>query len=415
MAPLRTFEQTMTTASRLLDSARPAHALAVLVEFDNALTDQPDAREYGWIVAYRFRAAFRSGDFEQALALVDDGPLRFTADIPASEAATMSSMGGEAAIRLNKPRNAARLFSRSIELRRQMCNAELALTAAQTASRLLVDEGHHELAVEFVEQLIAADHEYDEHRATGYAIARFVAEATGHAGLTAQLLAARPWLTAFGGESAETALRFVPKQSGVQLISADRLPDPDQAAAGAAADALLAQRNYADADHAYRAVLDAAIATGRPDALVAGKAVLGMLLSAVMSGRLNAAHHLWTSESGSPRLGILALESGQVSAYDTVLYRLIEAFLHSLSTGDPATSSTAVDTIMHSCVTWTADHDATTVVRLLNNWKLHLIEIHGVNPPAAYTAALDAAERRWGTTSTTNTLYFPHPGPWRQR
>ncbi|GGK33933.1 hypothetical protein [Nocardia camponoti] len=102
------------------------------------------------------------------------------------------------------------------------------------------------------------------------------------------------------------------------------------------------------------------------------------------------------------------LERAQASPGDLLVYRLIEAHLHSLSSGDPDTAANAVDSIMQSCVNFAAEHDPRLIPRILNNWALHLAEVY---QPAIRTPALQEAERKWGP-SQPGALFFPHPMPW---
>ncbi|MFI1917773.1 hypothetical protein [Nocardia sp. NPDC020380] len=210
-----------------------------------------------------------------------------------------------------------------------------------------------------------------------------------------------------------TATQLLPTTGGVNLIPGSKQPPADQVAGGETADALLEAGRPAVAAAAFRALIDEAVSTGNPDMLILGKSVLSLLTALIFDDRFAEAHAVWIDEHGPTYGGIWALENGQTSRHDAIAYKLISAFLHSLSTGDRNASNAAVDTLMFESVEWAYESDQQAVPLMINTWRRHLEEIHEGEPPPEYQGLLVAAEQRWGTPIPPDaSLYWMRPYHW---
>lgn len=210
-----------------------------------------------------------------------------------------------------------------------------------------------------------------------------------------------------------TATQLLPTAAGVNLIPGSKQPPADQVAGGETADALLEAGRPAVAAAAFRALIDEAVSTGNPDMLILGKSVLSLLTALIFDDRFAEAHAVWIDEHGPTYGGIWALENGQTSRHDAIAYKLISAFLHSLSTGDRNASNAAVDTLMFESVEWAYESDQQAVPLMINTWRRHLEEIHEGEPPPEYQGLLVAAEQRWGTPIPPDaSLYWMRPYRW---
>lgn len=346
----------MNEVSGLLQNGRAQEALSKLIAFDDALDTPLDPQDYGWIISYRFRAAFMAGDFEQALRVLQYGPARYPADIPAGAMATLYSMGVEAATKLGRADIAVNLADRCLELRREYGSREEVLMAAKTAATLLTGIERRDLASKYLQILV------DE------------------------------------GDGVPTP---GPKQ-----------PPAEQCARGEAADALLAAGRPADAAAAYRALIADAFATKHPDLVIVGKSVLGLLMSLIFDNKLAEAHAVWIDEEGQTRLGILALEGGQTSTHDLIAYNLVQAYLYSLAASDRASAEQAVNTLMTRCVAYALERDRQLVPRMVNNWRRHVRELYDDAPPPNALRGVEDAENRWGQQVPLGPLYWARPHPW---
>lgn len=163
---------------------------------------------------------------------------------------------------------------------------------------------------------------------------------------------------------------------------------------------------------AYRALIDDAVNTGRPDPLIMGKATLGLLTALIFDNRVGEAHSVWVDEHGPTYLGVWSLENGQTSVHDAIAYNLVAAFLHSLSTGDPNAANHAVDALMSRNVEWAYENDPQAVPAMINTWRRHLLEIHSGEPAPEYRWQLTQAEQRWGHPIPEGGLYWMRPYRW---
>ncbi|MTE14397.1 hypothetical protein [Nocardia aurantiaca] len=469
------FVEVMNEASGMLEAGRADEALARLSAFDDGLDAAPEPKEYGWIVSYRFRAAFAAGDYAQALHLAEHGPARYPADIPPATLATMYSMAVEAATQQGLSDSAVIMADRCIELRRAHGEHAEVLMAAMTACTLLGDVERHDLASRYAQLLITEGVGHDDYRGYGYyALCAAIEQGVG-GHLIDTLRAGREWLETQDNEFARVALEYLqtapalqeplavnldlddPLGSGMPLSDLGpslpgpdaALPDPglpqpgpaagldamqtrylrvgdggpqattgptqppaEQLAGGETADALMDANRPGIAAAAYRALIDDAVGTGRPDPLIMGKATLGLLTALIFDNRVGEAHSVWIDEQGPTYLGIWSLENGQTSVHDAIAYNLVAAFLHSLSTGDPNAANHAVDNLMMRNVEWAYENDRQAVPAMINTWRRHLYEIHGGEPAPEYRWQLTQAEQRWGAPVSEGGLYWMRPYRW---
>lgn len=427
------FVAVMTESTQLLQAGRAAEALALLDAYDAGLESPPPPEDYGWIHYYRFRGAFETGDYARALRLAEHGPERFPADVPAPVVGTMYSEAMEAAARLGQPDAVVRMADRCIELRRSQNQREEVLMAAMTAGTLLGRIGRRDLARGYSMLLVNAGEGFERYRAHGYQqLCELVAEQPDPEVMDV-LLAGREWLRGSENQQAQAALGFiesfpalreraeaVDRVSGVRFAPGQspqaapmaQQPPAEQCAAGEYADELLAAGQPARAAAAYRALIADALATGRPDLLIMGKSLLGLLQALILDNRVREAFEVWVDDGPGTKIGTLALEQGQTSTHDLIGYRLIEAYLHSLSSGDKTAATRAVDTIMANCTDYAVAREPEVVVRMLTNWRRHLTEIYDDAPPPQVFAQVEAAEQRLGYTAPLGPLYWSHPSRW---
>ncbi|MTJ63452.1 hypothetical protein GL305_22965 [Nocardia seriolae] len=189
-------------------------------------------------------------------------------------------------------------------------------------------------------------------------------------------------------------------------------PPAEMLAGGETADALMDANRPGIAAAAYRALIDDAVNTGRPDPLIMGKATLGLLTALIFDNRVGEAHSVWVDEHGPTYLGVWSLENGQTSVHDAIAYNLVAAFLHSLSTGDPNAANHAVDALMSRNVEWAYENDPQAVPAMINTWRRHLLEIHSGEPAPEYRWQLTQAEQRWGHPIPEGGLYWMRPYRW---
>lgn len=427
------FVAVMTESTQLLQAGRAAAALTLLNAYDEGLESPLPPEDYGWIHYYRFRGAFETGDYALALRLAEHGPARFPADVPAPVVGTMYSEAMEAAARLGQPDAVVRMADRCIGLRDSRNQREETLMAVMTAGTLLGRIGRHDLARPYSMRLVNDGEGFDRYRAHGYKqLCEAVAEQADPAVMDV-LLGGREWLRGSDSPQAQaalsfiesfpalreraeatdqvTAVRFAPGQ-GPQAAPMSQQPPAEQCAAGEFADELLAAGQPARAEAAYRALIADALATGRPDLLVMGKSLLGLLQALIFDNRVRDAFAVWVDDGPGTKIGTLALEQGQTSAHDLIGYRLVEAYLHSLTSGDKAAATRAVDTIMANCAEYAFAREPDVVVRMLTNWRRHLTEIYDDAPPPQVFAQVEAAEQRLGYTAPMGPLYWSRPSRW---
>lgn len=210
------FVEVMNEASGMLEAGLAEEALTRLTAFDDTLTDAPDPKDYGWIVSYRFRAAFAAGDFAQALNLASHGPARFPADIPPATLATMYSMAVEAATQQGQADAAVTMADRCLELRRGNGDHAEVLMAAMTACTLLGDIERHDLAGRYAQLLIAEGVGHDDYRGYGYyALCAAIEQGVG-GHLVDTLRAGREWLESQDNEFARVALEYLENAPALQ-------------------------------------------------------------------------------------------------------------------------------------------------------------------------------------------------------
>ncbi|MFI6865471.1 hypothetical protein [Nocardia sp. NPDC050406] len=228
------FVAVMNEASELLEQGEAVAALSRLTAFDDALLDQPDPQDYGWIVSYRFRAAFAAGDFAQALHIADQGPARFAADIPAGSMATMYSMAVEAATQLGQADSAVSMADKCITIRRQLGAPNEVLMAAMTACTLLGDIERHDLATPYAVLLVREGDGFDDYRAYGYYALCAAVEHQVGGDIFDILWSGRDWLATVDNEFAREAREYLDSSTTIRdrltgaLPTGDAPPPPEE-------------------------------------------------------------------------------------------------------------------------------------------------------------------------------------------
>ncbi|WP_162958660.1 hypothetical protein [Nocardia yunnanensis] len=210
------FVEVMNDASGMLEAGLAEEALARLTAFDDGLDAAPEPKDYGWIVSYRFRAAFAAGDYAQALHIAERGPARYPADIPPATLATMYSMAVEAATQQDLPDSAVVMADRCIELRRAHGEHAEVLMAAMTACTLLGDIERHDLASRYAQLLITEGVGHDDYRGYGYYALCAAIESGVGSHLVETLRAGREWLESQDNEFARVALEYLETAPGLR-------------------------------------------------------------------------------------------------------------------------------------------------------------------------------------------------------
>lgn len=182
---------------------------------------------------------------------------------------------------------------------------------------------------------------------------------------------------------------------------------------GNAADLLLNVARYEEAESAYQALYDDALAAGPIDMRVAAKIALGMLVTLLESGQVERAHQLWTSRPSDPLgEGIFAIEHGMTSRADLWTYQMASSFLHALAVDDRETASASIDARMQAVCDDARVRDPALLPVAIKNWQLFLLQLHGDPVPERARAQADAEEARQGRTIVRDGVDFPPPSPW---
>jgi hypothetical protein len=195
-----------------------------------------------------------------------------------------------------------------------------------------------------------------------------------------------------------------------------RVSFEEQCAAGEAADAAWAAREYANAERAYQTLLQKVTAGQELDTFVVAKIALGLLLSHIAQDDEAGAHQIWTQtrEDGALGVGVWSLENGQTSVHDLMIYFLICAHLHSLNPArDQAVNG--VNDFMSRVAAYAAEEDPSLLPLVVSNWQVHLREI--------FESELDAVPREargmfdeYSSRLSAHArlpLAFPRPSPWK--
>lgn len=185
-----------------------------------------------------------------------------------------------------------------------------------------------------------------------------------------------------------------------------------QCRAGSSIDAMLASGRTAEAEKAYYELLERVLATKKLDIFVISKITLGLLLALIQQDRESDAAEIWTMgmEDGTLGMGVHGLEIGQTSTHDLMVYFLISAHLQSLNP-DPDAALRAVDDFMTRVCTYANDNDDSKLRALaINNWRVHLLEIH--NQGAVPEATLQTYKTFATEEPQSPRLRFPDPSPW---
>jgi hypothetical protein len=140
--------------------------------------------------------------------------------------------------------------------------------------------------------------------------------------------------------------------------------------AGEAADLWLRQGYLARSRTERMALLDQ-----NSDDYTLAKLALSEMLTLVLAGDLKGAHRLWrSSDQPSTPLarGVALLEQGRTSLRDQMLFRQLEALLHSLNP-DQGRALEAVDSIMETLCGWAREKGDDWMLALaLRNWWICL-------------------------------------------
>ncbi|UFS98714.1 hypothetical protein [Nocardia huaxiensis] len=233
------------------------------------------------------------------------------------------------------------------------------------------------------------------------------------------LWAGRDWLGGCGQAVAlavrkylDSTVEAVERLTDSVSLTGAAQPPAAQCTAGEAADALLAERWLYDAESAYRALLDEALADPAPHPLILAKAMLGLLMSLIMNDRADVAYRIWSGAEQAFAPAVAALERGQVGEHDRIAYALVGAFFQAGRPGDRDRAGQAVDGLMTHCLDYARRAAPGIVPRMINNWRRCLTQVFDGTPPPRARERLEAAEQLWGQPIPEDNLLWLQPSAW---
>ncbi len=148
------------------------------------------------------------------------------------------------------------------------------------------------------------------------------------------------------------------------------------------------------------------------DATWAAKIALSALLCGIKDGDDQAAHAIFLGRSPDPilQIGIKAIESGQTSVEDIVLYQQVSCYFHALNP-DRAAATRAVNGLMEKLLPEVPKGRAARAM-LLRNWYLHLVEIHEGPPPTVALGPWQKAQAGLPGKLVPKAICYTMPHPW---
>jgi hypothetical protein len=186
----------------------------------------------------------------------------------------------------------------------------------------------------------------------------------------------------------------------------------EQCRLGEQADALVGKGELEAGEKVFTELLGRVLEDKKLDSFIMAKLVLGLLLCLLRQARVQDAFEIWKSslDDGTPiGIGVYALEQGQTSVHDLMVYFFLSGFLHSMST-DAEAAVPAVNDLMARICNYGFEEDEKVLPVALNNWRLHLLEL-GDGKELASPERRDMLER-YGREVEEGPLMFPGPSRW---
>jgi hypothetical protein len=183
---------------------------------------------------------------------------------------------------------------------------------------------------------------------------------------------------------------------------------------GESADRLCGEGRHAEAEQAYLELFKRIRDGEEIDSFLVAKVTLGLILTRLRAGKLQAAFDVWTQDPGESLLGlgVQFIEDGQVSAHDALVYDLVCAYFHSLSGEDPEGAAEAVLYYMTRVCAYAERRDSRLLPLVVVNWRQYLRELHGEHAPEAERELVDQLAARHGIRATHGAVAFPDPSAW---
>ena len=183
---------------------------------------------------------------------------------------------------------------------------------------------------------------------------------------------------------------------------------------GERADKLCLDGSYNEAGMIYMKLFNELKTNKNVDIFIISKITLGLLINTIKGGDKEQGFAIWTKEpdDGLFGIGIYGLESAQVNLHDTIIYQMISAYFHSISSQDKDTSAENVNRYMSGVSQYCLEKEPDLLAMVICNWKLYLIEIFELLIPSEYTEEIDKIEKKMKKTIPLGKVDFPLPSKW---
>jgi len=170
------------------------------------------------------------------------------------------------------------------------------------------------------------------------------------------------------------------------LPSGSKSTPPDFLAAGGTAEALLAEGALEKAEEAFRKVGEQILSGPKVEAVLAGKAALGLMRTRLLRGDVRGAHGVWISKDTPWEAAIIALDEGFLSNNDTALYCFVCAEIHAHGP-DQKTALANVNDYMKRVAEYASSYDLGMQYFVARDWLRNLQTIFE-------TSAIPARKRK---------------------
>ena len=187
--------------------------------------------------------------------------------------------------------------------------------------------------------------------------------------------------------------------------------------AGDAADQLLSQKKFQEAEAAYHALLKGAHAADVLDSFLVAKTTLSLLRMHVESDDFVTAHQVLKAPEGSLLgQGIKFLGTGQTSVNDLMMFFLVVGHLHSLET-DQSKAQAGVNHYLSMVGKYAVAEAPALVPAVVGNWIRHLEHIFqrpidGI--PSPEKAQLETLASSAGALELPTQIAYPAMSPWKR-
>lgn len=155
------------------------------------------------------------------------------------------------------------------------------------------------------------------------------------------------------------------------------------------------------------------VQSGNIDATWAAKIALSSLICDILGGEDEKGHAVWLGRSPDPVLktGIKAIESGQTSEEDQVLFQQVSCYFHSLNP-KAGEAAKAIDTVMGKLYNGVSRQDLTNRRLILNNWFVLLRDVFDGAPTEQSLAAWNQSQGSYPGIVIPKAFSLAPPHPW---